>query len=166
MTWQAKADNAGLRQRLCDLEQAREDKQDIHESEGRDGRGQWDRRRDPTPWCCCRKPAKFTPSLPSALTTLPQTTLLLASPAPSRAVSRLRLWTRTCCTPRCLHSAQAEATTEAETSLPAEVIALLFPLVLKKGLTLAEVKPQPEVCGLCHMQNSMLIFTLPRSTER
>nr|XP_009940580.1 PREDICTED: coiled-coil domain-containing protein 153 [Opisthocomus hoazin] len=31
MTWQAKADNAGLRQRLCDLEQAREDKQDIHE---------------------------------------------------------------------------------------------------------------------------------------
>lgn len=54
--------------------------------------------------------------------------------------------------------------TEAETSLPAEVIASPFLLVLEKGLTSAEfVKPQPEVCGLCHMQNSVLVFTLPRS---
>lgn len=65
----------------------------------------------------------------------------------------------------CLYSAQEEETTEAVTSLPAKVIASPFPLVLKKGLILAEVKPQPEVCGLCHMQNSVFIFTLPRSTE-
>lgn len=68
--------------------------------------------------------------------------------------------------PSCLRSAQAVETTESEPSLPVKVIALLFPLVLKKGLILVEVKPQPEVCGLRHMQNSVLIFTLPRSTER
>lgn len=56
--------------------------------------------------------------------------------------------------------------TEAETSLPAEVMASPFLSVLGKGLTSAEfVKPQPEVCGLCHMQKSVLIFTLPHSAE-
>lgn len=42
--WRAKADNEGLKKRLWDLEkaleQAREDKRDIHEGEGRGGRGQ------------------------------------------------------------------------------------------------------------------------------
>ena len=103
MTWQAKADNGGLKRRLWDLEkalqQAREDKRDIHEGEGRGGRGQWDRCRDPTPWCCFGKPAKLTPPLLSALTAQPQTTLLLANPAPSHAVSMQRLWTWTPCTP-------------------------------------------------------------------
>lgn len=92
----------------------------------------------------------------------PQITLFLASLAPSHA----KALDMDSLHPRCLYLAQAEETTEAEASLPAKVIALPFPLVLKNRLILAEVKPQPEVCGLCHMQNSVLIFTLPRSTER
>lgn len=92
MTWQAKADSEGLKRRLWDLEkaleQAREDKRDIHEGEGRDGRGQWDRGRDPTLWCCWGKPAVLIPPLPSALIAQPQSILLLVSPALSHAVSK------------------------------------------------------------------------------
>ncbi|KAM9656765.1 dynein regulatory complex protein 12 [Morphnus guianensis] len=64
----------------------------------------------------------------------PQITLLLASPAPSHA----KALDMDSLHPRCLYLVQAEETTEAEASLPAKVIALPFPLVLKNRLILAE----------------------------
>lgn len=150
VAWQARADSEGFQRRLWDLEQALEqaqdDKQDMHEGNGQGGKGQAQESHTSVP---ARGASQAQPISP----------ITLFCSAPKHPCH----WHAKALAERSLHPSYC-AQTQSRPQ-PAEVTASPLPSVFEKEMVLAEVKPQPEVCGLCHMQNSVLIFTLPRSAE-
>lgn len=150
VAWQARADSEGFQRRLWDLEQALEqaqdDKRDMHEGNGRGGKGQAQESHTSVP---ARGASQAHPISP----------ITLFCSAPKHPCH----WHAKALAVRSLHPSYC-AQTQSRPQ-PAEVTASPLPSVFEKEMVLAEVKPQPEVCGLCHMQNSVLIFTLPRSAE-